>query len=188
MRAIVAGVVFLALTTGCVGKGKYTEALTQNESLKRSIDERDATISALNADLMAHKAQISRLEQELAATREGLDELSRQLANKVVEAGQLQASVTEMEQALLELERRRARAEETMQSFRDLVSRFQAMIDAGTLKVKVIDGRMVVELATDILFPPGSASLSNDGKAAIAEVAAVLASIPDREYLSLIHI
>ena len=69
-----------------------------------------------------------------------------------------------------------------MQSFRDLVSRFQAMIDAGTLKVKVIDGRMVVELATDILFPPGSASLSNDGKAAIAEVAAVLASIPDREY------
>jgi chemotaxis protein MotB len=41
---------------------------------------------------------------------------------------------------------------------------------------------MVVELATDILFPSASATLSKEGKAAIAEVAGLLGSIPDRRY------
>src|SRR5581483_6441427 len=54
--------------------------------------------------------------------------------------------------------------------------------DAGKLKVKIVDGRMVVVLATDILFASGSASLSKDGKAAITEVAQVLASIPNRNF------
>ncbi len=48
--------------------------------------------------------------------------------------------------------------------------------------MKIVDGRMVVVLATDILFASGSASLSKDGKAAIAEVAQVLAAIPKRKF------
>jgi chemotaxis protein MotB len=50
------------------------------------------------------------------------------------------------------------------------------------LKVRIREGRMVVELATDILFPSGSATLSKDGKAAIVEVAELLKSIPDRKF------
>ena len=56
------------------------------------------------------------------------------------------------------------------------------MIDAGTLQVKVVDGRMVVALATDILFAAGSATLSADGQSAVEQVASVLAGIPDRNY------
>ena len=41
---------------------------------------------------------------------------------------------------------------------------------------------MVVQLATDILFASGSAELSEDGSAALSEVAGILASIPDRRY------
>jgi chemotaxis protein MotB len=41
---------------------------------------------------------------------------------------------------------------------------------------------MVVVLATDVLFGSGSASLSKDGKAAIVEVAGVLAGIPRRAF------
>ena len=48
--------------------------------------------------------------------------------------------------------------------------------------MKIVDGRMVVALATDVLFGSGSATLSAEGKSAVAEVAAVLASIPDRKY------
>ena len=61
------------------------------------------------------------------------------------------------------------------------MKRFKAMIDAGTLTVKVVDGRMVVQLATDILFAPGSARLSKEGKEALVEVAGVLASIDGRD-------
>jgi chemotaxis protein MotB len=77
---------------------------------------------------------------------------------------------------------RRARTEQALAGYRDLVGRFQAMIDAGTLKVKVLHGRLMVELATDILFPPGKATLSKEGKAAITEVAQVLNDIPGRDY------
>ena len=44
------------------------------------------------------------------------------------------------------------------------------LIDAGKLKVRIVEGRMVVVLASDVLFASGSATLSKDGKAAIAEV------------------
>ena len=50
----------------------------------------------------------------------------------------------------------------------------QTKIFSGKLKVKIADGRMVVELATDVLFASGSANLSKDGKAAITEVAGLL--------------
>ncbi|HVE81711.1 MAG TPA: OmpA family protein, partial [Myxococcales bacterium] len=58
----------------------------------------------------------------------------------------------------------------------------KTLIDAGKLKVRIREGRMVVALATDVLFPSGSSTLSKDGKAAIAEVAGLLASIPDRKF------
>ncbi|PZR12076.1 MAG: endoflagellar motor protein [Archangium gephyra] len=87
-----------------------------------------------------------------------------------------------MTRALAELERRRAEAESRVAEFKNLLSRFRSLIDAGKLKVKIVDGRMVVVLATDILFGSGSASLSKDGKAAIAEVGQVLASIPKRTF------
>jgi chemotaxis protein MotB len=87
-----------------------------------------------------------------------------------------------MEKALRELEERKAQADARIAEFRSLLSRFKSLIDAGKLKVKIAYGRMVVELATDILFAPGSADLSPAGKTAIGEVAQVLAGIPEREF------
>lgn len=37
--------------------------------------------------------------------------------------------------------------------------RFQKLIDAGKLKIKIVYGRMVVELPSDILFASAQASL-----------------------------
>jgi chemotaxis protein MotB len=48
--------------------------------------------------------------------------------------------------------------------------------------VKIADGRMVVELATDVLFDSGSAKLSPAGKEAIMEVSRVLVTIADRQF------
>ena len=58
-----------------------------------------------------------------------------------------------------------------MASYRDLLERFSALIDAGRLSVKIVDGRMVVELATDVLFASGGARLSEDGGEALDDVA-----------------
>ena len=181
MRLLCSAALWL-LVMGCIPKNKYDAALADRDGVQMELEAAQAAQRDLQNEIAVREGRIGTLEQDLTATRNGLDELSRQLANKVAEAGELQTSVAEMELALSELEQRRAEAELARQSYRDLVRRFQAMIDAGTLRVKVIDGRLVVELATDILFPPGGAALSKEGKAAIADVAEVLASIPDRDY------
>ncbi len=67
-------------------------------------------------------------------------------------------------------------------NFRELLTRFKSLIDAGKLRIKIVGGRMVLELPTDILFPSGSATLSEEGQAALEEVGAGLAQMSDREF------
>ena len=165
----------LALATGCVGKGRYTEALDANAALTR---ERDAA----TAESVRLQERVDALQSELQATKAVLDQTNSRLADAVAQAGALESDVARMTAALDEAERREARADAALAEYQQLVSRFQDMIDAGTLSVRVIDGRLVVELATDVLFDAGSATLSATGAQAVTSVASVLADIPDREF------
>ena len=54
-----------------------------------------------------------------------------------------------------ELKRIRAAAEKREAEFKQLMSKLKKMVDAGTLEVKVRDGRMLVQLSSDVVFPPG---------------------------------
>lgn len=171
------GLVALLLTCalGCVPKGKYDEALAENSDLKGKVATLESDVAAKAATIAADEATIAKLTADVSAAQVELDATRTALEGKA-------SDVERMKTALAELERRKTEAEASLKTFRDLIARFQKMIDAGTLRVKVIDGRMVVELATDILFPPGSAALSKVGEDTIREVGAVLASIPDREF------
>ncbi len=163
---------FLAFAVGCVPKKKHEGIVAE---MQGRLDDQSASLTQLSGELTDTRTQ-------LGQANGSLEEANRQLASKMAEAGQLAQNVATMEAALAELNRQKALADATMRQYQDLLARFKSMIDAGTLKVKVIDGRMVVELATDVLFPPGSAALSKEGQTAIADVAKVLASIPDREF------
>ena len=166
----------LLLCSGCVvGKKRYEAAVEDGKQLETRLSELNMTKDKL-------RGQLSRARSELAEKKRLLDEAYRKLANSVAEAGALKEDVSEMKVALDELESRKARIEASLQAYRDLVSRFQSLINAGTLRVKVVDGRMVVEMATDILFSPGKAALSRDGRTALAEVAGVLSGIEGRVY------
>ena len=61
-----------------------------------------------------------------------------------------------------------------------MLVRFKDLIDAGTLSVRVVDGRMVLALPTDVLFDSGSARLSKTGKEAAQQVGSVLAAMSRR--------
>ncbi|MFT6146154.1 MAG: chemotaxis protein MotB [bacterium] len=168
--------IFLALLSmSCVGRGKYTEALDANAGLT---SERDA----LTSEVTQLSDQSERLQTELDATNAVLEQTNRRLADAIAQTGALEGDVARMEAALKVAEQREQAADAALVEYRELVARFQDMIDAGTLSVRVIDGRMVVELATDILFGAGSATLSTDGTEALRGVSTVLAAIPDREF------
>lgn len=186
MRLFLLNVVVLC---SCVTQSTYDSLKTERDALDETLGEKNAALGARDETLKRRDARIVELEQALAAEQDKAKELGARIDRLVADrAGllrdrsKLQNSVEEMTAALVELEKRRSEAEARVNEFRSLLARFRALIDAGKLKVRIVDGRMVVVLATDVLFGSGSAALSRDGRAAITEVAAVLASLPKRAF------
>ncbi|MBE8399650.1 OmpA/MotB family protein [Leptospira borgpetersenii] len=87
-----------------------------------------------------------------------------------------------LSRSLNELKRIQEESELRIQEYRGLIATFRSLIDAGKLKIKIIDGRMVVVLSSDILFPVGSAFLSSVGIASIREVTTLLASLGGKRF------
>lgn len=175
MKPYFIGLALALAATGCVRSSTY-EALQEKHRAEQTRAE------GLEQALAAEQEKVAALAADKAALTKRLAELNAQKAAMLGDQQQMQASIEEMQQALAELEARKRAAEARIARYRDLVDRFKPLMDAGRLRVKIVEGRMVVELATDVLFASGSADLSEEGKAAIAEVAGLLASIPDRRF------
>lgn len=182
--------------TGCVTQSTYDALATEKSALETTLDDKNKAITAQEARHRAletkHQTLLTKhqdLEKQLSAEQDKVKELSARIdrlvadmASATKDKSRLQASVEQMTRALAELEKRRAESEARVAEFKNLLSKFRTLIDAGKLKVRIVDGRMVVVLATDILFSSGSASLSKDGKVALSEVAQVLATIERRTF------
>jgi chemotaxis protein MotB len=179
----------LLLVMGCVPKGKYLELETQLAgsvdtvaARDAELDERDATIDADMATIAGLETDIEKLKGEIGAKSKALDSLRQEKAEILGDKGRLREEVNAMKEALADLEARKAQADARMAEYQNLIDKFKSLIDAGTLEVRISNGRMVVALATDVLFGSGSAALSKEGKDTVAEVGKVLASIGDREF------
>lgn len=158
------GILYVLLVLGaaaCVSSGKYralqSEKSSCDETLK-SCEAKNQEKDILNAGLQARLGSTSK------------------------DKNQLELSVQEMKTALAELTKRKQDAENRIKEYRDLLGRFQSLIDSGKLSVKMVDGRMVVALATDVLFGSGSSQLNSDGRKSVQEVGAVLAGIAGRKF------
>lgn len=167
--------VLLSLASACVTQGTY-------DTLKAELDQTNKALEANRAELDECNSKLASCGTAKAAAEQENVKLNDKLANLVNDKAQLDASVEEMKAALEELNKSKRLADARIAEFQKLVDRFRKLIDAGKLKVKIVDGRMVVALATDVLFRSGSASLSKSGQGAIREVTAVLTSIPDRRF------
>ena len=187
----------VVFSTGCVTKKKHVQAAKDSADREAALQDKvrglEGKITELEGSLAGEKKsgaeKAASLEATIAELQAKLDGLERdraaiqaELAAMVKDKSALKGSVEDMQRALDELAKRKAESDARVAEFRKLIDRFKALIDAGKLKVKIVDGRMVVELATDVLFSSGSATLSADGISAIQEVAKVLASIPGRKF------
>lgn len=173
----------LSPTLGCVTSGKYDRLKKKYQDLEAACQAKDIEQERLIAEgLQALEAERQRAAAEADAYRKQLDALNAEKIGLISDKSRLQATEAELKAALADVQKRKAAAEARIQEFRDLLTRFKTLIDAGKLKVRIVDGKMVVELATDVLFASGSAVLSAEGKAAVSEVAGVLKTLPDREF------
>jgi chemotaxis protein MotB len=186
---LVASLALPVTTSGCVSAKKYealeadlaktradlTSANQHGQDLQTALTEREA-------ELIALASKIADLEQQLVIAEARASDAESELAALIKDKSQLDASIEQMQTALAELQRQQKQAEARVAEYRAVLARFQSLIDAGKLKAKIVEGRMILELQTDILFPSGSAKLSDVGKATIEEVAKLLADIPEREF------
>jgi chemotaxis protein MotB len=200
----------LLTTTGCVTLGTHDEVVRAhqetrtrlaeqqlgNAQILRKLDDEQKRSRSLEEALQAERARVAALEGErasleaklkdaearLASSQSELVERRADLAQVLKDKSTLKQNVDEMKQALDELARRRAEAERRVVEYKGLLQRFESLISGGKLKVKIVDGRMVVELMSDVLFGSGSASLSKEGRAAAQEVSVLLAQIPDKRF------
>ena len=94
----------------------------------------------------------------------------------------LEADLSVCQSSVKDLKEQSKEQAALLAEFKGLTGKFQRMIDSGKLDVVFRRGKMVVKLPESILFPSGSADLSNDGKSAIAEVAAILRQMGGRRF------
>ncbi len=147
-----------------------------DQQLKATTDERNA----LQKSLDDSTALTGELKQRLEKLGQNVDQLTS-------EKGALAKTLDDAKLRLEELRRQKLAAEQRAATFRNLMEKLRAMIDAGQLKVVLRDGRMLIQLESDVLFDSGKTSLKPAGEAALAKLAPVLAGITDRKYLVAGH-
>ncbi len=131
------------------------------------------------------KMKNNELEEKEAAYQKCLQEKDSAIGKLKAlgeETSTLSAELTEKQKQIAELEIIKRSAEKRQKALDDLLGKFKALIASGKLSINVIDGRMVIQLPSGVLFKAGRAKLSKKGKEAVAEVAEVLKTIDNRKF------
>lgn len=185
MRTIMA-LAWVLTSSACVKKSDYEALQAKDAALQKSLEdsltsEREHAAS-LDQALKSEQAKSASQAEEIVRLQSELDAAQRKISEMVGDSSKLKASIQEMQTALAALNEQKRQTDARIAEYRKLLSSFQALIDAGKLKVKVVNGRMIVELPSDVLFASGSIDLSEAGKASISEIGTILAPMSDRQF------
>lgn len=195
--------VMLFVISGCVSQSKYESAVEEAESLKRDRDALAANLRLLQNRVSSLEEQKQKLETDLQSTTEKLNTTNKELESKNQELADAKKSLEDVNSRLAsknkllsdtsaELEAKQAALAETTQKLQatadymqktdklydDLVKELSSELDAKSIKIKEMKDGVNVNLAEDILFPSGSATLNESGKTVIIKVSGKLKNIP----------
>jgi chemotaxis protein MotB len=168
-KAFVCGLLLAVLPAAC----GYSEEEMQKE--------RD-NVAKLSKQLEAQEAQNKESQDKLKALEMQNAMMSDQLKKMGITDQDQKRNLEESNKLVEELRAKQRQAEARLATFKGMISKFQNMIASGKLRVKIVRGRMVVELSENILFDSGRADLKSEGQTALTEVASVLSSISDRDF------
>ena len=130
--------------------------------------EAQVQIQTLGRNLNAALAQVAAEQKRVAEEQRKLAEQARKLAEEQRRRAELEA----------EKARRLAEEAKNLQNFKSEFFGRMRQVLAGREGVKIVGDRFVFSSA--VLFPPGSAELSDSGKHEIARIAALINEVRDQ--------
>jgi len=123
----------------------------------------------------------------LEANNKKIQDQDQRVHEQDVQMTALSNNLSASKDELAQLQLQHAEAEKRVAAIADIQKQFAKMIDTGQLKVTARRGSLVLSLPSEVLFPSGSAELSESGKMAILEVGFTLKRLSDRRFLVVGH-
>jgi chemotaxis protein MotB len=148
-------------------------------------------MTVLSVSLVLAVTGCSGAKKEKAALRVQIDELTA--ANqKLTQESQsyqdsLRASEAELQKQMAELQAKEMQVQEQSTAFQQMQEAMKAEVDAKTVTIQELEGKLTVSLVEAILFDSGKAVVKKDGQAALKKVAEVLKNTKDQEIVVAGH-
>ncbi|MEL6545647.1 MAG: flagellar motor protein MotB [Myxococcota bacterium] len=179
---------------GCVSSGTHEEVLAQLNKTQEELASTQAKLAETEDARAKVTTEKEEVEQRADALNSKLTDASTEnqiLAKKVTEMGAnvetLVGEKTELRKEVEELDRMRAAAEARNKEYNKVFQKLQKMVDAGTLSIKFRGGRMLVQMSSDVVFPPGGTRIKPEAEEAIRQLAETISSFPDRKFQVIGH-
>ena len=151
-------------------------------------------LAACRTSLDKVKPQIDEATKKYEGCNKLLDDNNKKLQDQDkrsheqdVQMTALSNNLSASKDELAALQVQRAEAEKRLAAIADIQKQFAKMIDTGQLKVTSRRGSLVLSLPSEVLFPSGSADLSESGKMAVLEVGFNLMRLAERRFLVVGH-
>ncbi|MCP4196367.1 MAG: OmpA family protein [Proteobacteria bacterium] len=175
LRLLAALVATFVVVSCGIPEEEYNAKLAQIEKLKGELSSTTAAALQLEEDLALLRNENQMLGARLAELGENVEKLLGEKSNMATDL-----AATREREAMLRAEQEAQ--SKRMAKYRQVIEKFQSLVSSGKLKIRVVRGRMVVEMASSILFPSGEAKLHEEGEIALAELAGILRTIKDRDF------
>ncbi len=137
----------LLVLCGCVTQSTYDALKAQGDQTAEDLAARNKSLEDANKKISSLEDKGKSLEAALADAQDKVKDLDARLnkalgdlAGLTKDKSKLQANVDQMTAALADLEKRRAQAKARVAEFKNLLTRFKSLIDAGKLKVRIVEG------------------------------------------------
>ncbi|MEO1483424.1 MAG: OmpA family protein [Myxococcota bacterium] len=179
---------------GCVSMGAHQEVVAQYEASQRVLSATEQQLEQarennvlINRERSKAEERAGQLISELAAAKAERQQLARKVSSMGENVEALVDEKSDLRREIQMLDRMRAASEERVAEYRRVVYKLKRMLDSGKLKTKVRNGRMLLELSNDVLFPARSVELKPEAIRAVEEVARTILLFPDRKFQVIGH-
>lgn len=168
-KSFVYPVVALLFLSGCVSQSTYDIKAKEAESLTARSNDLEERVKGLQADVDALKKEKAALEEEKSTVlkeKESVQKNTDVLQSKVKVLAQKAEKAEQLEKAT--------------QTYQDLTKKLEKEIQDGQVKITEMKNRLTMTMVDKIIFPSGSAEISEAGKKVLDKVVSILKDVKDK--------